>query len=164
MFLCLANLKYTHAHIHSHRHMHTPPSRGLSGIFYLLSKWVPSTNPPIRFPFMFYRLINLTGFTCGIGHMPVCAHTQLWPCVHVCDWVLYAEGCVYDSACMCVHVPCCRDCMAAVGCSGTRPCLWRLRMCCCWSCCIWISCCWKANCLLPSCCMQGDGETVGRKS
>lgn len=58
--------------------------------------------------------------------------------------------------CVHVHIPCCRVCMAAVGCSGTRPCLWRLRMCCCWSCCIWISCCWKASCLLPNCCKPQD--------
>lgn len=79
---------------YTYKHMCIPPSRGLSGTFYLLPKWVPSTNPPIRPPFMFYRLINLTGFTCSrIWCRPVrvCAH--LWPCVHAClPWCVCVWG------------------------------------------------------------------------
>lgn len=135
---------------------HTHTNRGrLSGIFYLLHKWVPSTKPPIRSPLIFYRMINLTGFTCGTGLRPVCVCVVTGICAHMCIRLRVCNRVGADmnaGGCVGITVPCCRDCMAAVGCMGTRPCLWRLRICCCWSCCIWISCCWKASCLLPNCC------------
>lgn len=83
----------------------------------------------------------------------MCVHTLVKMCLchrSATELQFFSWMCVH------VHIPCCRVCMAAVGCSGTRPCLWRLRMCCCWSCCIWISCCWKASCLLPNCCKPQD--------
>ena len=82
---------HTHTHTHTQAHIYTHTSWGFSGIFYLLSKWVPSTNQPISPPFIFYRLINLTGFTCGMGY---------WlGCVCVCVCVCGGRGGIFVCVC-----------------------------------------------------------------
>lgn len=99
---------FSSAHTQPYTYKRIPPSKGLSGTFYLLSKWVPSTNPPIRLPFMFYRLINLTGFTCSIGCRPVCVCPVMTMCACMLPGCVCAVRIVYECvsvcACTCTYL------------------------------------------------------------
>lgn len=54
------------------------------------------------------------------------------------------------------------ECSGRPVCPGwmvSRPCLWRLSRCCCWTCWTCRSCCWKANCCADTCCWWHTHKT-----